>query len=84
MQKEVDGVWWQVKRSIKVYTNRCLQQRLKHKAACSLGYRTGNAPAGKLSSPGFGKRKGKRSIHHRDVLELVDAVELVDVRAVRI
>ena len=80
MQKEVDGVWWQVKRSIEVYTNRCLRQRRKHKAACSLGYRTGNAPVGKLSSASFGKRKGKRSIHHRDVLELLDVIKLIGVK----
>jgi hypothetical protein len=49
-----------------------------------MGYRTGNAPVGKLSTAGFDKRKGKRSIHHRDVLELLEVVKLVGVRALRI
>jgi hypothetical protein len=76
-------VWWQVKQSIEVYTDRCLQQRLKHEAACSLCYRTVNAPVGKLSSAGFDKRKGERSISPRSVLDLLDVVELVGVSAVR-
>jgi hypothetical protein len=77
-------VLWQVKRIIEVYTDRCLQQRLKHEAACSLGYRTVNAPVGKLSSAGFDKRKGERRINPRNVLKLLDVVELFGIRAVRI
>jgi hypothetical protein len=77
-------VWWQVKQSIEVYTDRCLQQRLKHEAACSLGYRAGNAPVRKLSSAGFDKRKGKRRINPINVLDLLDVIELLGVRAVRI
>ena len=77
-------MWWQVKRSIEVYTDRCLQQSLKHEAACSLGYRTGNAPVSKLSSAGFDKRKGERRIHGRNDIDLLDVLELVGVRAVRI
>jgi hypothetical protein len=77
-------VWWQVKQSIQVYTDRCLQQRLKHEAECSLGYRAGNAPVRKLSSAGFDKRKGERGISPRSVLDLLDVVELASVRAVRI
>jgi hypothetical protein len=84
MQKEVDVVWWQVKRSIEVYTDRCLQQRLKHEAACSLCYRALNAPVGKLSSTGFDKRKGGRRINTRNVLDFLDVVELIGIRSVRI
>jgi hypothetical protein len=77
MQKELNLVWCHFDGSIKVQTNRCLQQRLLHSAMSGLGNRASNAP---LCHAFIAKTIRKGNVSHRCVIKWRKVIEFSSVK----